>query len=220
MKKALLLCFTSLIFSGCASVTPKTVDKDFLVGEWSCTTKYEDIGVGSVDLIQLNADGSVIDDNFILDHSISKQTKKPIEDWFSSPFRYLRTNSGQWQLDGNRLTYNFKTSQTKRIIWADVFQKIQKSKFFKEYEEELFKIYSDNSHNEPIELTITDHSNNGTRKQFTTVQKMGRKTYKSVCVDKNSADYEIGERLSGIKILSEEGVEGLEKHLIKKGVRK
>lgn len=220
MKKALLLCFTSLIFSGCASVSSQTVDKDFLVGEWSCTTKYEDIGVGSVDLIQLNADGSVIDDNFIFDHSISKQTKKPIEDWFSSPFRYLRTNSGQWQLDGNRLTYNFKISQTKRIIWANVFQEIQKDKFFKEYEEELFKIYSDNSHNEPIELKISDYSNNGTKKQFTTTQKMGRKTYKSVCVDKNSADYEVGEKLNGIKILLKEGVEGLRKNTIKKGQSK
>ncbi|MBQ5429206.1 MAG: hypothetical protein IIU35_02265, partial [Neisseriaceae bacterium] len=146
MKKALLLCFTSLIFSGCASVSTQTVDKDFLVGEWSCRITYDDIGVGSIDLITLNADGTVIDENFLFDHGIEKFVDKPIQNWFSSPLRYLRTNSGQWQLDGNRLTYNFKISQTKRIIWANVFQEIQKDKFFKEYEEELFKIYSDNSH--------------------------------------------------------------------------
>lgn len=200
MKKALLLCFTSLIFSGCASVSTQTVDKDFLVGEWSCRITYDDIGVGSIDLITLNADGTVIDENFLFDHGIEKFVDKPIQNWFISPLQYLRTNSGDWQLNGNRLTYNFKTSTTKRLIKDEFFQTIQKMKPVKEYEEGVFKIYSDTSNHEPIELEIINHSNNGNKKQFTVIQSMGEKIYKSSCVDINSAHPIAGkQRLNSIK---------------------
>ena len=199
MKKLLLLCFTPFLFSACSTMAPQTVDKDFLVGEWSCSTTYDEIGVGSIDLITLNADGTTIDENFLFDHGIEKFVNKPIQNWFSSPLQYLRTNSGNWQLKGNRLTYNFKTSTVKRLIKDEFFQTIQNIKPVKEYEEGVFKIYSAN-HNEPIELEIINHSNDGDQKQFTVIQSMGDKTYQSSCVDINSAPPLAGkQRLNDIK---------------------
>ena len=52
MKK---LFFSGLVLAlvGCSSTQSNLTKQDF-VGEWSCSIKYEDIGVGTIDLIILN----------------------------------------------------------------------------------------------------------------------------------------------------------------------
>ena len=48
--------FSGLVLAlvGCSS-TPSNLTKQDFVGDWSCSIKYEDIGVGTIDLIYLKS---------------------------------------------------------------------------------------------------------------------------------------------------------------------
>ena len=195
MKK---LFFSGLVLAlvGCSS-TPSNLTKQDFVGEWSCSIKYEDIGVGTIDLIYLKSDGSLKDENFIFDHSLSKYGELPIKDYFSSPLKYLTISNGTWSFNNNYLIYKLRKQSAHRLIYPDTFEKIQRIKSFKNIEQSAFSLYSDNIGKEDsIELRVTKFS----RDRFTVVQPL-TKTYEGECVRKDKADNKFNGFLEALKLI-------------------
>lgn len=195
MKK-LILGGLFITLSGCSSIPSNLTKQDF-VGDWFCTTKYENIGVGTVDVIALNADGRVYDENFIFDHSVERFAEKPIKDYFSAPLKYLTINSGDWKFDDNRLTYTLKKQRAMRLIYPNIFSDLQKIKSLKKIESETFKIYSSGIGKEDsIELEITKKTKNG----FSAVQLPDRQ--ETQCVRKEKRQERVN-FLTALKLIAE-----------------
>ncbi|TCP94798.1 hypothetical protein EDC44_11441 [Cricetibacter osteomyelitidis] len=192
MKKLILASLSCVLLIACSNSTKQVTAND-LVGEWSCTAEYKDLGVGTVDLLKLDANGSMKDENYIFDHQLSSITfNKPINDYFSSPFKYLRINKGKWHLENNQLTYNLTPVSFKRIIFHDVWENIQQSDFLKREEAKIFNIYSSTQGNdEPIKLEFKRFIKNG----FIVTQKLADRSYDSICTSKRAAKFEVSERL-------------------------
>lgn len=181
MKKLYLALFMSVLLVGC---TNKPLTKEALVGEWICETEYTHMNAGTIDIMTLNADGTLKDDNYIFDHSLSAEFERKITNYFSFPFRYIKVNDGSWDLSGNTLTYHLKQKNFKRLIWPDIFEEIQKSDYLRNVENELFKIYS-SSDNEVITLTFDKFIKNG----FLLKQNIANKIYTSKCLTKKVSKY-------------------------------
>lgn len=190
------LFFSGLVLAlvGCSS-TPSNPTKQDFVGDWSCSIKYEDIGVGTIDLIYLKSDGSLKDENFIFDHSLSRYAELPIKDYFSSPLKYLTISNGTWSFNNNYLIYKLKKQSAQRLIYPDTFEKIQQTKSFKNIEKSAFNIYSNNIGKEDtIELKVTKFS----RDRFTVVQPL-TKTYEGECIRKDKAENKFNGFLEALK---------------------
>ncbi|MGR3807667.1 hypothetical protein [Pasteurella testudinis] len=196
MKKLILFSLSSVLLISCSNSTKQVTAND-LVGEWSCKTEYKDVRVGTVDLLTLNVDGSMRNENYIFDHHIrSILLDQPIEDYFSSPFKYLQTNIGKWSLDNNQLTYNLKPVSVKRIIFPSIWKGIQELDLIKEKEAELFNIYSSSEDKDkPLKLEFKRFIKNG----FIVTQKLSNRSYDSICTSKQAAKYEFNERLEVYK---------------------
>ncbi len=204
MKKTTLLTMmaSALLLVSCASVSKvekRTPTKAELVGSWSCKTVYEDFAIGMVDLIDLNADGTMSDESYIFDNSVKKMTGVKTKNYFRSPFKYLRESSGNWKLDKNHLVYSLKMNSVKRLIFADVFKELQKTKELREYEKNIFNIYSSDKSEEPIEFDFVGFTKNG----FIVNQKLDEKNYKSHCIKKEKAEPKLHKRLAIYKMLAE-----------------
>lgn len=202
--KLLTLIVSSAVLAACtnsAKIDERTPTKEDLVGNWSCQTIYEDLNVGVVDLISLKSDGSVYDESYVFDHSVNKMVEKPIKDYFSSPLKYLTIYLGEWKLENNDLTYSLKQKRVQRVIYPDVFKKLQESKFLKNYEEKLFKLYSSNNSDkaENINLKVKGFIENG----FVAVQMLGDKSYESTCIRKDKAEFKFNQRLEINKKIAE-----------------
>lgn len=194
MKK-LFLGGLVLTLSACSSVPTNLTKQDF-VGEWSCTTKYEDIEVGTVDLLYLKADGSLKDENFIFDHSLNRYAGLPVKDYFSSPLKYLTISNGTWSFNNNQLVYKLKKQSAHRLIYPSTFEKLQSTKSFKNIEEKVFAVYSyDIGKEDSIELTVTEFS----KDKFTVVQSFTNQTHKGECVRKDRAKSQFNGFLEALK---------------------
>lgn len=198
MKKTILCTLaSSFLLISCTSFggfDKRTPTKEELVGSWSCTTVYKNLRVGIVDLIKLNADNTVYDESYIFDNSIYSIFNKPIKDPFSASFRYLQINSGTWKLEGRRLVYSIAPEHTTRLIFPDVFAKMQESDVVRNYEAKLFDIYSSGK-GDDIELDFVGFTPNG----FAVTQKLGEMTYKSNCSPKDKTIPKFNQRLERFK---------------------
>lgn len=198
MKKIIFCVFvSSFLLMSCSGLTEldkRLPTKEELVGSWSCRTTYENLGVGIVDLIKLNADGSLYDESYIFDNSMDIIINKPTKDYFSAPFRYLQINSGSWKLEGNHLTHSIIPRHTTRLIFPNVFAKVQETDFIKDYEAKLFAIYSSNKADK-VELDFIGFTKNG----FIVNQILGESTYKSYCKQKDKTVYKFNQRLEKYK---------------------
>lgn len=197
MKK-LFISSLIIMLTSCSMNTQRLENKEQLVGEWSCQTKYDALRVGSIDLISLKADGTMTDDNHIFDNSLDLLLDRETRDYFSSPFKYLRISAGKWRLDNQKLVYRLKTQDVRRTIFPDVFENIQKSERLKQREKVIFDIYSESS-DEPIELDFSHFTRDG----FVVHQKMGESIYKSECTRKEKAEFNFNQRLELYKIISQ-----------------
>ncbi|EGV05527.1 conserved domain protein [Haemophilus pittmaniae HK 85] len=193
MKK-LILSTVILALAACSSV-PSNLSKQDFVGEWSCTMKYENIGVGTVDLLYLRADGTVKDENFIFDHSLNRYADSSIKDYFHSPLKYLTISHGTWIFDNNHLTYKLKKQSAQRLIYSDTFAKLQRTKSFKDIEAKAFSVYSAGiGQEDSIEVQVTKYS----KDKFTVVQ-FADKKYEGQCVRKDKADHQFNGFLEALK---------------------
>lgn len=186
MKKLYLALLPSLLLAACSN---KPLTKEALVGDWVCTTEYKDIHVGTVDFITLNSDGTLKDDSYILDHSISVLLDEKIDDFFVSPLRYLRISDGTWDLSGNTLTYDLKTRNFKRLFWKDIWEQIQGIDSLRKMEAESFNVYSSHKGGE-IKLTFNKFIKDG----FILNQDL----YTSKCLNKNVSQYSYIEKYKEI----------------------
>ena len=177
MKKLYLAVLPLLV---ACSNTSKLPSLQELTGEWICTTEYKALNVGTVDFLTLNADGTMKDDNYIFDHLFSLVSEKQIEDYFSSPLRYIRVDEGKWDLSDKTLNYSLKTNNFKRLIWPDIFSSIQEDEVLKKMELDRFKIYSLSKKSE-IELKFKKFIKHG----FVVEQNLNGRTYESICLNKS-----------------------------------
>lgn len=181
MKKLYLAVLPLLV---ACSNTSKLPSLQELTGEWICTTEYKGLNVGTVDFLTLNADGTMKDDSYIFDHIFSSVLGKQVEDYFQSPLKYIQVAEGKWALSGKALNYNLKINNFKRLIWPNVFSKIQEDELLKKMELEVFKIYSSPEEGE-IELNFKKFIKNG----FVVEQNLSGKTYESICLNKSVSKY-------------------------------
>lgn len=197
MKKIILsgLCLT---LASC-TLLPTTASQENLTGEWLCKTEYRDLGVGTIDLITLNQDGTIYDENYIFDNGIKRIIDEPIQDYFQSPFKYLTFSKGTWKLAADQLTYTMTKQSAKRIIYPDVWTKLKANKdTISDFEKRAFKIYSSGINKEDnINLKMVKFSPN----KFTVIQAFDTTSNESICVKKSEADKELLFKLSAYKQL-------------------
>lgn len=196
MKKLTIAAVISVLLSACTSVQKTPTKADF-VGEWSCKTAYPDVRVGTIDLLTLNADGTMLDDNFIFDNSLDILLEKETTNYFSSPYKYLRISTGKWSFDNNQLVYHLTQKEFKRIIFKDVFAQMQKTPRIKAFEQDLFKVYSANHNDEAIQLNFKKFIKNG----FVLTQTTKDAEFESICQTKESAEFDFNGKLEVYKMI-------------------
>ncbi|WP_386697175.1 hypothetical protein [Lonepinella sp. MS14436] len=197
MKQLYLALVPTLLLTACSSAA-QPLTKDALVGEWICTTEYKHANVGTVDFMTLNADGSLKDDNYILDHILNVLTNKNIDNYFSSPFRYLSINEGTWKLSDDTLTYDLKQKDFKRLITTSIWEDIQKGNELRKLEEKIYHIHSSNKGDE-VKLTFNKFIKDG----FILSQKINGATYESECLSKNVSNYKYIEVYKNPQLIKE-----------------
>ncbi|MBE2895179.1 hypothetical protein [Spirabiliibacterium falconis] len=179
MKKSLLLSllFTTSFLVSCT--TPQHIQPQQIRGVWGCTTKYDNLGVGTKDIVDIKADGHFRMTGIIFDHFFEKLTDKKIDDYFSSILKYSTSSEGQWQLNRNELTYEITQHKATRLISPKLMAEIQKSLTLKAMEQAVFDIYSKKevAEKDKIELVITQFE----KHRFTAEQAFDDSKNISVC---------------------------------------
>ncbi|MBE2897247.1 hypothetical protein HPC38_10250 [Pasteurellaceae bacterium HPA106] len=180
MKKSVLFSLLLSMPFLASCITSQHIQPQQIYGIWGCATKYEDIGTGVKDIVDIKPDGHFRMSGFIFDHTLHKLAKKNIDNYFFSLLSYRTNSAGTWQLKGNALTYEITNDKVTRAISPKVMAEIQKSPGLRELEQKLFDVYSKKERpkeKDKIELIITRLDENG----FTAKQIVGKSQHLSVC---------------------------------------
>ncbi len=177
MKKFVLVAFTLSLLSGCTLIDmgPGKVTKRKLVGNWECTTNYTDHNFKTVNNLKLNQDGSLTNNSTVIE---------PIDKPF---FVYEVSSTGSWLLNENRLSYTLTTKAVTPRHTAEAKDAIEKDLRYKDYEEKLFKKYSQRINKQnTINFVITSlkRDQNTGKDVLSLVQQTAQKSYNSNCVRK------------------------------------
>ncbi|OOR98371.1 hypothetical protein B0187_08870 [Haemophilus paracuniculus] len=103
MKKRLLAGGFCLALLGCSSTSKVAVSQSELVGNWTCTTEYKDLGFTTIDKYQFHDNGTMK----------TSETINYIAN-FQPLFSYKTQGQGKWQLKNNRLIFRLTKSGLRR----------------------------------------------------------------------------------------------------------